>query len=90
VRAPLGDGPPGQGVSARALDGYTPDGYACDIPTVLAYIGRPTFGIGHSLGGGANARVGAAGHQMLMLKGFVEPMRADLEGGLEPVPDDGS
>jgi len=27
---------------------------------------------------------------MLMLKGFVEPMRADLEGGLEPVPDDGS
>lgn len=55
----------GHGASDRAPGGYTSDGYGSDVAAVLDHIGRPTVGIGHSLGGGSLLKVGAADHPHL-------------------------
>lgn len=55
----------GHGASDRAPGNYTPAAYASDVAAALDHIGRPTVGIGHSLGGGSLARTGAAEHTHL-------------------------
>lgn len=55
----------GHGASGRAPEAYSPSFYGSDVAAALNHIGRPTIGIGHSLGGMAVVRVGAEGHPLL-------------------------
>jgi len=55
----------GHGASDHTPGGYSPQSYASDVEAALAHIGRPTLGVGHSLGGGTLTRVAAGNHALL-------------------------
>jgi pimeloyl-ACP methyl ester carboxylesterase len=52
----------GHGESARAPGAYDGVRYGSDVAAALDHIGRPTIGVGHSLGGSSLARVATAQH----------------------------
>lgn len=55
----------GHGASDRAPGTYRLVEYATDVSAALDHIGRPTFGVGHSLGGMALSHLAAAAHDNL-------------------------
>lgn len=52
----------GHGASDRAPGAYGQADYASDVAAALDHIGRPTIGVGHSLGGNSLAFVAAGAH----------------------------
>lgn len=55
----------GHGRSARSPGAYRASDYGSDVAAALDHIGRPTIGIGHSLGGTSLVRVGTEAHRNL-------------------------
>lgn len=55
----------GHGASDRAPGAYQLTDYASDVAAALDHIGRPTVGVGHSLGGSSLTEVAAGDHRWL-------------------------